>query len=224
MQSRQQWNQLWSEDWRQTRLCNVGDALQHEYWLDNEAHNRRSVTGHKLDPLLNARGPRFCRWSCLGLPYSITHAGKDDPTQHLRTASWPDDQPKEDISDTAERVQTQTSLSERRRPANDWRAHLPGQHNKAWWRSWEWHQEPSQQGQKRLQKLNNVWRSSQYSTKTRLKIYQSCVISTLLYGSECWRMTECDITKLSDFHTMNLRRIHTNGVAFRWIACHHQTL
>ena len=63
--------------------------------------------------------------------------------------------------------------------------------------------------------LNNMYSSSQYSTKTKLKIYQSCVMSTLLYGSECWRMTECDITKLSDFHTMNLRRIHTNGVAFR---------
>ena len=55
--------------------------------------------------------------------------------------------------------------------------------------------------------LNNVWRSSQYSTRTKLKIYQSCVMSTRLYGSECWRMTESDITKLSVFHTKNLRRI-----------------
>ena len=55
--------------------------------------------------------------------------------------------------------------------------------------------------------LNNVWNSSQYSTKTKLKIYQSCVMSTLLYGSECWRMTESDITKLSVFFTENLRRI-----------------
>ena len=55
--------------------------------------------------------------------------------------------------------------------------------------------------------LNNVWRSSQYSTKTKPKIYQSYVMSTLLYGSECWRMTESDITKLSVFHTKNLRRI-----------------
>jgi hypothetical protein len=55
--------------------------------------------------------------------------------------------------------------------------------------------------------LNNVWRSSQYSTKTKLKIYQSCVLSTLLYGSECWRMTDSDSTRLSVFHTKNLRRI-----------------
>ena len=55
--------------------------------------------------------------------------------------------------------------------------------------------------------LNNVWNSSQFSTKTKLKIYQSCVMSTLLYGSECRGMTESDSTKLSVFYTKNLRRI-----------------
>ena len=55
--------------------------------------------------------------------------------------------------------------------------------------------------------MNNVWKSSQYSTKTKLRLYQSCLISTLLYGSECWRMTESDLNKLSTFHTKNLRRI-----------------
>ncbi|RUS74991.1 hypothetical protein EGW08_017258 [Elysia chlorotica] len=55
--------------------------------------------------------------------------------------------------------------------------------------------------------LNNVWRSSQYKVKTKLRLYQSCVLSTLLYGSECWRMTQSDLNKLSTFHTKNLRRI-----------------
>ena len=40
--------------------------------------------------------------------------------------------------------------------------------------------------------LNNVWKSSQYSTTTKLKLYHSCVLSTLLYGSECWKMTDQD--------------------------------
>ena len=40
--------------------------------------------------------------------------------------------------------------------------------------------------------LNNLWRSSEYSTKTKLRLYQNCALSTLLYGSECWRMTESD--------------------------------
>ena len=55
--------------------------------------------------------------------------------------------------------------------------------------------------------LSNVWRSSQYSTKTKLRLYQSCILSTLLYGSECWRMTESDLNKLSTFHTENFRTI-----------------
>ena len=30
--------------------------------------------------------------------------------------------------------------------------------------------------------LNAIWRSPQYSIKPKLKLYQSCVLSTLLYG------------------------------------------
>jgi hypothetical protein len=28
--------------------------------------------------------------------------------------------------------------------------------------------------------MNNIWRSTQYSTNTKLKLYQNCVVSTLL--------------------------------------------
>ena len=58
-----------------------------------------------------------------------------------------------------------------------------------------------------FKEMNNVWRSTQYSTKTKLKLYQSCVVSTLLYGAECWRMTGADLAKLRSFHTTCLRRI-----------------
>ena len=54
--------------------------------------------------------------------------------------------------------------------------------------------------------LNTVWRSSQYSIKTKLKLYHSCVLLTLLYGSECWLMTEHDLAKLS-FHTTSVGKI-----------------
>ena len=47
--------------------------------------------------------------------------------------------------------------------------------------------------------LNYVWRSQQQSTKTRLKLYHSCVLSTLIYGSECWRMTEGDLPHWQSF-------------------------
>ena len=55
--------------------------------------------------------------------------------------------------------------------------------------------------------LNAVWRSLQYSIKPRLKLYQSCILSTLLYGSECWWMTEHVLSNLSSFHRTSLRKI-----------------
>ena len=47
-----------------------------------------------------------------------------------------------------------------------------------------------------IRSLNAVWKSSQYSIKTKLKLYQICVLSTLRYGSECWQITEHDFAKL----------------------------
>ena len=55
--------------------------------------------------------------------------------------------------------------------------------------------------------MNNAWRLSQYSNKTKVRLYQRCVLSTLLYGWECWRKMGCDRNKLSTFHTKHLRRI-----------------
>ena len=53
-----------------------------------------------------------------------------------------------------------------------------------------------------------MWKSQQYNTHTKLKLYhKSCVLSTLLYGSGCWHMTENGLSKLSSFHTKNLRKI-----------------
>ena len=42
---------------------------------------------------------------------------------------------------------------------------------------------------------------------TEMRLYNSCVLSVLLYGAECWRMTEKDINKRSSFHNGCLRRI-----------------
>ena len=40
-----------------------------------------------------------------------------------------------------------------------------------------------------------------------MKLYHNCVLTTLLYGSECWHLTEKDLAKLVTFHTKSLRRI-----------------
>lgn len=57
--------------------------------------------------------------------------------------------------------------------------------------------------------MTPVWKSSTYSRKTKLRLYRSNVLSVLLYGSECWRMTEFerDNHKLATYHTTCLRRI-----------------
>ncbi len=59
--------------------------------------------------------------------------------------------------------------------------------------------------------ISNIWMSSQYNVSIKLKLFNSCVVPVLLYGAECWRMTQQDLTKLSSFHTKNLRRI-TQGI------------
>ena len=56
-------------------------------------------------------------------------------------------------------------------------------------------------------KLNEIWKSSIYSIRTKVRLYNSNVKSVLLYGSECWRTTVEDMSKLASFHNGCLRRI-----------------
>ena len=49
-------------------------------------------------------------------------------------------------------------------------------------------------------KLYNIWKSKQFSRKTKIRLYNSNVKSVLLYGSECWRVTKTNIKALSKFH------------------------
>ena len=55
--------------------------------------------------------------------------------------------------------------------------------------------------------LNQVWKSSFSSVKTKLKINKSNVTSVLMYGSECWKMTVADIKKCEAFINRCPRRI-----------------
>lgn len=52
-----------------------------------------------------------------------------------------------------------------------------------------------------------VLKSARYNKKTKLCIYQSCVLSTLPYSSECWWMIEAELKRLSVFHRTCLWRI-----------------
>ncbi|KAK2154488.1 hypothetical protein NP493_2181g00005 [Ridgeia piscesae] len=56
-------------------------------------------------------------------------------------------------------------------------------------------------------KLQNIWKSNQYTTKTKIRLYNSNVKSILLYGSECWRVVKGDMAKVDAFHNRCLRKI-----------------
>ena len=59
-----------------------------------------------------------------------------------------------------------------------------------------------------LAKLDSrVWSNSQLSFKTKMKVYQACVLSTLLYGSEAWTTYAKQQKRLEVFHLRCLRRI-----------------
>ena len=56
-------------------------------------------------------------------------------------------------------------------------------------------------------RLNKVWNSSVYRMKTKLKIFESNVISVLLYGCEAWKMNKYNEKRIDTFVQKCLRRI-----------------
>lgn len=55
--------------------------------------------------------------------------------------------------------------------------------------------------------MKGIWKSSQYNLSTKLKLYRSCFLSTLLCGSVRWHMAKCMADKLSSFCTTCRRKI-----------------
>jgi len=55
--------------------------------------------------------------------------------------------------------------------------------------------------------LRPVWNASPISTKTKLRIFTTNVIATLLYGSETWKVTQALSNKLQSFVNKCLRKI-----------------
>ena len=56
-------------------------------------------------------------------------------------------------------------------------------------------------------KQAKVWSNSKVSVKTKMKIYNSTVISTLLYGAESWNITDAQSKRVNAFGMRCLRRI-----------------
>jgi len=51
-------------------------------------------------------------------------------------------------------------------------------------------------------KLQPIWKSSKYSLRAKIHLYNSNVKSVFLYGSECWRIIKSDIKKVEVFHNI----------------------
>ena len=56
-------------------------------------------------------------------------------------------------------------------------------------------------------KLDKIWKISQFTYKTKIKIFKANIRSVLLYSCECWQMTKTDEKKLDAFLHKSLRRI-----------------
>jgi len=48
-------------------------------------------------------------------------------------------------------------------------------------------------------------------------MYESCMLSTLLYGAECWNITELDLCRPAAFHTTKPRKDSENLLALEKI-------
>ncbi len=59
----------------------------------------------------------------------------------------------------------------------------------------------------RFNKLDGVWKQTAISLKTKVYIYSTTVMSTLLYGAESWTCTGKEYTYLNTFHTKRLRQL-----------------
>ena len=58
-----------------------------------------------------------------------------------------------------------------------------------------------------------VWEKPKLTTKTKMAVYNACVVSTLQYGSEAWTTYSKQERKLNSFHLRSLRRIL--GISWR---------
>ena len=58
-----------------------------------------------------------------------------------------------------------------------------------------------------MNKLSNFWKNKNIEQKTKLQIYQSNVLSVLLYGAETWSMNKEAERRLASFHLKCLRRL-----------------
>ena len=51
-----------------------------------------------------------------------------------------------------------------------------------------------------------IWDNTMLTISNKMKVYQACVLSTLLYSSKTWTLYSCQERRLNTFHLRCLRR------------------
>ena len=66
-----------------------------------------------------------------------------------------------------------------------------------------------------MKHLDRIWNQQNLTMSTKIRIYSTCVLAVLLYGSETWTLTQADWKRLDSFHMRCQRRIlHTRWYDF----------
>ena len=58
-----------------------------------------------------------------------------------------------------------------------------------------------------MQNLNDIWKSKDISTSTKIQFYKTLILSLLMYGSESWTLKKEDENRLLVFEMTCLRKI-----------------
>ena len=58
-----------------------------------------------------------------------------------------------------------------------------------------------------MNQLGQVWRQRNLRLATKLRLYETCVLSVLLYCSESWTLLQADVDRLQAFHMRSRRRL-----------------
>ena len=68
-------------------------------------------------------------------------------------------------------------------------------------------QERIKLGYASMKTLRNIWKSNKITTQLKLRLFDTIVIPTVLYGAECWVLNVKEQRKLLAFEMYGLRRI-----------------
>jgi len=58
-----------------------------------------------------------------------------------------------------------------------------------------------------MHSMKKVWRQIRLQLQTKLRLYQTCILSILLYGSVTWTLLQEELQKLEVFHMRSQRMI-----------------